>query len=213
MNKNYSLALMPNSEAGQRTSQGVSSIEFTPHDANSRTGVSQDELSIHNPLSENGRLLQAITEGDNREVERLLQAGVNADAPTGWELPLHLAAHSGNLPIVELLLDAGAQINARDHYGFTPLHHAVLAPTNAVQLVELLLAQGADGHARNFQGDTPYCLAMQDQNLEVAGVLRLYGAETGGVFRDLFSRCLDIVAVLGFLCVCGYQLVVWLFGS
>ena len=38
---------------------------------------------------------------------------------------LHLAASEGNGPIVEYLLRSGANINAQDRWGGTPLHDAV----------------------------------------------------------------------------------------
>jgi len=38
---------------------------------------------------------------------------------------LHLAVESGNLPMIRLLVDEGADIDAEDSNGWTPLHHAV----------------------------------------------------------------------------------------
>ena len=38
--------------------------------------------------------------------------------------PLHIAAAEGTLPAVEALVDAGADIGAKDRWGFTPLDEA-----------------------------------------------------------------------------------------
>lgn len=65
--------------------------------------------------------------------------------------PLHLAALSGRLPLVKLLVQKGADVRAKAAGGVTPLHCAMLAPRatgndpNAV--IALLLAKGADANA------------------------------------------------------------------
>lgn len=43
---------------------------------------------------------------------------------------LHLACHSGNPVMVELLLQFGADINMRDYHGRTPLHHCICSGNN-----------------------------------------------------------------------------------
>lgn len=55
--------------------------------------------------------------------------------------PLHEAAAHNRLEIAELLLDYGANINARTASDLTPLHEAVFA--NHIAMVRLLLARGA----------------------------------------------------------------------
>ncbi len=58
------------------------------------------------------------------------------------ETLLHIAARSGNLTHVMLLIDLGASLNIQNHSGFTPLHLA--AERGSTEIVELLLACGAD---------------------------------------------------------------------
>ena len=43
--------------------------------------------------------------------------------------------------IVEMLLNRGANINAANQYGITPLHNAVKSKT--MEIIELLLKKGA----------------------------------------------------------------------
>ena len=76
-----------------------------------------------------------------------------------------------DLAVLRALLAAGADPNARDGLGWTPLHF--LAPTRfsstfrraAAEGVEALLAAGADPNARNRDGATPFDLAEQGSDI------------------------------------------------
>ena len=52
-------------------------------------------------------------------------SGQRGTLPGGREglTPLHYAVRSGKLPLIQLLLDHGADVNARDPDGLTPLEH------------------------------------------------------------------------------------------
>ena len=63
---------------------------------------------------------------------------------------LHTAAIQGNYLITEYLLRRGADINARDHKGNTPLHYATSKPIR-----DKLLQHGADFSLINYAGATP----------------------------------------------------------
>ena len=64
--------------------------------------------------------------------------------------PLYAAAEGGNLDMVTLLLDRGANINGAGARGQTPLF--IAAREGRLQVVTLLLARGADIHARGEAG-------------------------------------------------------------
>ena len=63
------------------------------------------------------------------------------------------AAYHGRLAICRLLLDKGAQLEAKNINGMTPLHHA--AVQGQVEIVRLLCDRGADVEARTNRGNRP----------------------------------------------------------
>jgi hypothetical protein len=63
---------------------------------------------------------------------------------------LHLAAADGDLRLAELLLDNGANLEAKVAYEFTPLSDALAA--GEVEMAEFLLTRGADLGARDRPG-------------------------------------------------------------
>jgi ankyrin len=113
----------------------------------------------------------SMAEGDAAIVELMLQKGANPSTPTraGVEeiaskrsppglQPLHLAAASGNLPVMRLLLKNGAALEARTDAGETPLH---IAAQNANGAVQALLEAGADATKKNSRGDMPLHAALR----------------------------------------------------
>jgi hypothetical protein len=75
------------------------------------------------------------------------------------DTPLHIASFAGNRHAVALLLEAGADVNAKGDLSTSPLYCAVSA--QQAQVVELLLRYGADPDAENELGYTPRTLAEQ----------------------------------------------------
>ena len=104
----------------------------------------------------------------------------------GWigDTPLHWPAHNNHAEIVNLLLDAGADIEADEIncYGGKPLHWA---SEHSPVTVRLLLERGANVNARNirpssvFYGVTPLIMnaTQKDDRSEVTELLLNAGAE------------------------------------
>jgi hypothetical protein len=102
----------------------------------------------------------------------LLAAGAspNANANHRRSTPLHYAADGyivgpawdadRQVETIRRLLDAGAEINAQDKNGATPLHRAVR--TRCAAAVRFLLKTGADPLLKNKPGSTPFHLAVQN---------------------------------------------------
>ena len=99
--------------------------------------------------------------------------------------PLHFAAGSGSVDSVEALLSLGADVNAVDNMGKTPLHRAVKAYYNRVATIECLLRHGASVNARDKDGKTPLAYSlkgefepMEERTIrykDAGEVLRLHG--------------------------------------
>ena len=102
----------------------------------------------------------------------LLDAGADPNSAQNhrWSRPLHYAAdgyivsklwnEKNQVAMIRLLLEAGAEINAQDKNGATPLHRAVR--TRCVAAVKCLLDAGADTTIKNKPGSTPFHLAVQN---------------------------------------------------
>ena len=84
------------------------------------------------------------------------------------------AAKAGDIARVQILLDQGADPDARDERGATALHYA--AAYGQVDLVQLLVEHGADVNARGPIGNTALIYAAQEGHPEVAHILVEHGA-------------------------------------
>ena len=103
----------------------------------------------------NRLLLRAASNGMNRIVKYLLDAGVkyNVKKCNYWCTPLHLAAWNGHINIVKMLLDAGANKDIKNSCHRTPLHMASMQ--NHTDIINLLYKRGADMEVRDKYGWTP----------------------------------------------------------
>ncbi|XP_065556118.1 serine/threonine-protein phosphatase 6 regulatory ankyrin repeat subunit C-like [Artemia franciscana] len=77
--------------------------------------------------------------------------------------PLHHAVISGDLEVIKMVLDKGADVNARDIYGESPLHLAASSRCSQT-VVKRLLKLGADVHIRNENGESPLHLAASQEH-------------------------------------------------
>ena len=94
-----------------------------------------------------------------------------------------LAAFHGHTHIARLLLDRGAEVNARDLVGRTSLMYAASGPNQVT--VRVLLEYGADpltaDHAEQF---TALMFAAAEGQAEVVRVLLSHGSDPGMVDVD-----------------------------
>ncbi|KAJ3092420.1 hypothetical protein HDU96_002754 [Phlyctochytrium bullatum] len=78
-------------------------------------------------------------------IQSLIDGGANLNVESKWP-PLHTAAYHGAADLMELLLDAGAQVNFANTNGRTPLHIVLkdIHGYNCVNLPMILLKAGAN---------------------------------------------------------------------
>ena len=75
-------------------------------------------------------LIEAVRTDDLNQVERLIMSGVEVSGTRGdGSTALHWAVHRENIEISDLLIDSGADINAADDHGVTPLALAAVTLT------------------------------------------------------------------------------------
>ena len=97
-------------------------------------------------------LYLAVDRNDLEEVRRLLDGGADVGENYDGYTLLHEAANDGSVALMELLLDRGANVNAREKYGYTPLMYAAgntyspydLQEKRGIRGVNLLLNHGAN---------------------------------------------------------------------
>jgi ankyrin repeat protein len=128
-------------------------------------------------------LAEAVACGRTSDVAAALTAdaavaaGHSAD---GFPL-LALAAFFGRLDVMRLLLEAGADPNARARNAMlvTPLHSAVAhrQPDVVMQMAALLLERGADPNVRQHGGWTPLHSAAKQGHVGLVQLLLLKGAD------------------------------------
>jgi ankyrin repeat protein len=117
--------------------------------------------------------LHVAAAGHRVEIAKLLlKAGASPNSAENHRRsgPLHYAAdgyivselwnEKNQVAMIRLLLKAGAEVNAQDKNGATPLHRAVR--TRCAAAVKCLLDAGADTTIKNEPGSTAFHLAVQN---------------------------------------------------
>ncbi|KAF8973065.1 hypothetical protein BDZ97DRAFT_1779170 [Flammula alnicola] len=139
-------------------------------DNNNSNNSGMMQLSASPSMRDLRPLLFART-GDNDNFEsRILDF-------LAWTTLLHLSAFLGFSSLTTFLVNHGADLDARDRNGFTPLHFAALSQSKACATV--LVDGGADLEIVNVLGKTPEEIALP------------------GFFKDTLSRSEDEDAELG----------------
>lgn len=86
--------------------------------------------------------------------------------------PLHclILLRSPGIPVLELLLQHGAAVDAQDDFGWTPLHCA--ASIDSLHCARLLIEGKANMEIEDFEGQRPIDLATECDAIEVTKLLR-----------------------------------------
>ena len=104
----------------------------------------------------------------------LVEAGAEMKASRNSVTELHEAAATGNVRLVQWLLDLGADPNAADRFGTRPVHTAAAYSNGAT--VRCLLEAGQNVQIADHHGRTPLHVAAQCGTIEGVKVLLEMGA-------------------------------------
>ncbi|KAI0276990.1 ankyrin repeat protein, partial [Russula aff. rugulosa BPL654] len=86
--------------------------------------------------------------------------------------PLHSAAYSGDLEMVQVLLEFGVDVNAQNSNRDTPLDYASASgQRNDARVARLLIAHGADPNSRDLWGSTLLHRASRFGRIEIVRLL------------------------------------------
>lgn len=133
----------------------------------------------------------------------LLQAGADVDSLLwGYGVPpLAIATWLGDEEMMNLLLAHGANVNAQDTVGNTPLHAAAGSFASPASTTALLLSAGADPNIRGRHGATPLLYAARAGKAEVVTLLIESGADIDVQEQFMYASPLDSAATLGHFAV------------
>lgn len=132
-------------------------VDGTKEDAKDKYGFTQ--------------LHYAVLGRDLDKVKALIEAGADVHAGSVFgETPMHMAARADVPSIAELLVDAGAKVNAVDkNLRITPLHQCALRDRPG--MAKWILDNGGDPAPRLKDGRTPFYWACKAGSLEFVKVL------------------------------------------
>jgi uncharacterized protein len=122
------------------------------------------------------RLIEAVKSSDATAVSSLLKQGVNVNVRQGdGATALHWAAYRNDLQTADLLILAGAAVDATNDLGVTPLW--VAATTDSTPMIAKLLQAHGNPNIAPTTGGTPLMIASRHNNVAVVKSLLAHGAD------------------------------------
>ncbi|EED15180.1 serine/threonine-protein kinase ripk4, putative [Talaromyces stipitatus ATCC 10500] len=123
----------------------------------------------------------AVIQGNTSIIAALLEHGAFPGSRDKEQMtPLHevcRAPQSSQAACARLLIDSGADVDARDSWGRTALRIAVGFTNTSPDLIEILLEEGADVNDSDIYGQTPLLKSIRAQSC-IMELLLKHGAST-----------------------------------
>lgn len=130
-------------------------------------------------FSESYKFLEAVKKKEGQDVTDMLAKGspnlINTRDVTSGETALHIVTTRRDLTWMRFLIERGANVNARDARGVSPL--VIACNLNFTEGVELLVESGARVDDSNNSGETPLITAVHNRNLPLMRILLKAGAD------------------------------------
>ncbi|XP_071863859.1 SH3 and multiple ankyrin repeat domains prosap isoform X4 [Bombus fervidus] len=117
-------------------------------------------------------------------------ATIGAQDLQGWQ-EVHQACRNNLVQHLDHLLFYGADMNARNASGNTPLHVCAVNNTDS-SCIRQLLFRGAQKDSLNYANQTPYQVAVIAGNMELAEVIKNYQPEE--VDKSLGDTASDVIS-------------------
>ena len=160
-----------------------------------------NNLSLENDSQETfEKILNAFSKGETKKIEKMLEnveknLVINETDSDGrtllhltgaefifeniWLIQNRTISIADRCAIAKMLIQNGANVNAVDKNGLTPLYFAV--KNNKVDLARILLDHGANIEALSMYGETPLHHAAKANFIDMAALLLQNGANVNAV--------------------------------
>ncbi|KFY47026.1 hypothetical protein V494_00201 [Pseudogymnoascus sp. VKM F-4513 (FW-928)] len=205
MHQSYSQSVSPTLSSGHPMLEAESELQRLPNENYYSARIRRHEKLFqqstlqmtYDLYSDNALIAEGLSFTQTDELENIIKLGnvnilslvgkVSSLDGTHLGSLLHLAARVGSLPIVELLVNAGADVNLHWEGCGTPVTAACRGGNP--EMVSFLLCNGASAKRQSGTGPSPLHWMVMFEEDELEGIIELLQGCSGEI--NLFSR--DVV--------------------
>ena len=139
-------------------------------DINVKKDIQIDGSALESTGKGETPLHEAVFSTNEKFAKFLIEQKVDIEARDyAFRTPLHFACWiDGYTQIIQQLLENGANPNAQDKWGWTPLHRIVFASPENKEAIQLLFSHGARDDIKNMSGKTASDIAFEHHQFELS---------------------------------------------